>query len=475
MAKTIFITFAVKNQSNLNDMKRLLRVWMTMVLMAIIGIANAQGTQWYGYARTCFNGESWQNQFITFNTQNPDEVQSVSVTLPELWAATYLDGYVWFVTMTRSLCKAPFDEATQTIGAYETVVPALEQYNLYVDMAYNPQDGMMYYLCQDSQYNSFLKRSSLATPSEVEVVGGFSEKLWTLAINSQGRAYGVAYEGGNLYEINLNDATTTLVGPTGKEVWYTQSMAFDLDTDELYWAQFATASDHGLYQVDTETGMATSLGEIGLGTQLTGLFMVPQPTPQEPEVINEIYVEGFTVPAYGEHPDFDVTLASDAHCVIEERRWVWSCDGSIVDLAEEDVFDQEDGVYYMGILFSPEEGYVFAEEMTVYFDGDASFLDTQNSIVYPATGQFQAWTINFTVTDPAGIPEQTTRSLAVWPNPAGNMLQLDVKEGETVTVFDMTGRMVLQERYSGKLDVSRLVSGVYAVKAEGRMVKFVKE
>ena len=152
---------------------------MTVVLAGIFGIATAQNTQWYGFARTCFNGENWQNKFITFTAQNPNEVQAVSETLPELWAATYLDGYVWFVTQTRSLCKAPFDPETQTIGAFETVVPALEQYNLYIDMAYNPLDGMMYYMCQDSQFNSYLKRSSLATPSEVEVVGMFSMKLKT--------------------------------------------------------------------------------------------------------------------------------------------------------------------------------------------------------------------------------------------------------------------------------------------------------
>ena len=69
--------------------------------------------------------------------------------------------------------------------------------------------------------------------------------MWTLAINAQGQAYGVAYEGGNLHEINLNDASTTVVGPTGKEVWYTQSMAFDFETGELFWAQFATTEDHG--------------------------------------------------------------------------------------------------------------------------------------------------------------------------------------------------------------------------------------
>ena len=154
-------------------MKRVLRVCLAIALTAIFGLANASTANWYGYALYTSNGANWQNHFVSFNAQSPDAVQAASEALPTVWAATYLDGYVWFVTQTRSLCKAPFDEETQTIGAYETVVPALEQYNLYIDMAYNPQDGMMYYLCHDSQYNMYLKRSNLATPSEVEVVGGF--------------------------------------------------------------------------------------------------------------------------------------------------------------------------------------------------------------------------------------------------------------------------------------------------------------
>lgn len=455
-------------------MKRPLRLWMALVLTAIIGIANAQNTQWYGYARTCFNGENWQNKFITFTAQNPNEVQAVSETLPELWAATYLDGYVWFVTQTRSLCKAPFDQETQTIGAYETVVPSLELYNLYVDMAYNPVDGMMYYLCQDSQYNSYLKRSSLATPSEVEVVGSFGVRMWTLAINAQGRAYGVAYEGGNLYEIDLNDASTTLVGPTGKEVWYTQSMAFDLDNGELYWVQFATSNDHGLYQVNTETGAATSLGEIGQGTQLTGLFMVSQPTPPEPEIINEIYVEGFTTPVWGEHPDFDLEVVEGSHCSINEVRWYWANPDIYEYMEEDDIFDHDNAAYYLSITFEPEEGYVFSNDVNVFYNGDPSIFDAAESYFFE-NGAFMAITIGFHVSDPTGITELTSESIAVWPNPATNALYLDVVDKTTVSVFDMMGRLVMQQRYEGQLDVSKLIPGLYAIKAGDYEVRFVKE
>ncbi len=458
---------------NIYTMKKKLRLLMAALLMAVFGVVNASEATWYGYALYTSNGASWQNHFISFNTQDPNTVQEASASLPTIWAATYLDGYVWFVTQTRSLCKAPLDEETQTIGAYETVVPQLEQYNLYIDMAYNPVDGMMYYLCQDSQYNCYLKRSSITAPSQVEVVGMFSVKIWTLAINAQGQAYGVAYEGGNLHEINLTDASTTVVGPTGKEVWYTQSMAFDLETGELFWAQFATVSDHGFYQVNTETGAATLIGEIGTGTQLAGLFMVSETTPPEPEIIDEIHVEGFSAPVWGEHPDFDLEVALDAHYSIDAVDWFWTNGVSNGALAEEDIFNDENKAYFMVLTLSPEEGYCFTDETTVIYNGDASPF-AQGSVI--AFGKFMALTTNYYVTDPTiGVAEQTAGSVALWPNPATNVLYLEVAKDETVSIFDLTGRLVKQQRYEGKIDVSDLVPGVYAVKAEGVTVKFVKE
>lgn len=47
-------------------------------------------------------------------------------------------------------------------------------------------------------------------------------------------------------------------------------------------------------------------------------------------------------------------------------------------------------------------------------------------------------------------------------------------EGAFVSVFDMTGRMVMRERYEGQLDVSGLTPGLYAIKAKGCSARFVK-
>lgn len=675
-------------------MKRTLQFIIVAFLVSLCGIANAQDTQLYGFARTSINGEAWQNKFITFNTHNPQQVQAVSETLPEIWAATYLDGYVWYVTVTRSLCKAPFNEETQTIGASETVVAQLDQYNLVIDMSYNPMDGMMYYLFQDSQYNSFLKRSSLNNPSVVETIGMFNVRLWTLAIDGQGQAYGIAYEGGDLYRINLTDAAATLVGPTGKEVWYTQSMAFDLETGELYWAQFATASDHGLYQVNTQTGATTALGLIGNGTQLTGMFMVSEmPTPPvgvidfetgdfsqfpfnntfdipwqifeegsgnlcmrsgnkeqhsttsaieatydypepgyiyfdgkcrgegtsnlhdrcrfyidgsmqfeygangpvwnsytfdvtagshtfrweytkdgnvnpegdyfavdnirfatgspcmaptnlvvttdltdatiswngnassytlrfklvsdsdwvtipgitdnayvltdllygeydleiqsdcdegnwtsttftvspTPTVISEIFILGFTAPAWGEHPDFDIEVGPESPYTIANVVWhQYNNDGDQA-LEPEEYFDNEEVYYYMYIQLSPQDGYVFDENLIVYFDGDDSVFD-YGQLTYH---DFRVYTIDFQVKEPDEVVEQSDGSLSVWPNPVHHVLNINGAEGEMVTIYDAMGRLVFQQQYGNALDVSGLAPGIYTVNVSGRSVKIL--
>ena len=339
---------------------------MTMVLLVFCGTTKVQAqqinstAQWYGFAEFCWPTQSWQHTFINFNMQNPSYVQSASDVFPSTYAAAYVDGYVWFIVhnnneQPKALCKAPLDNETQTIGAYEIVVEEFESStNDALGMSYNPENGMLYYI---DMYNN-LKSFSTSDPSQVSTIGTINTEynIMAFAINAEGIAFGIESDSGNLYQISLTDASMSLIGNTGLAVaQLVQSMSFDLDTGELFWAQVGGMADMNLFLVDPETAEAKYIGYIGNASfyQITGLFMVPE--------------------------------------------------------------------------------------------------------------------------DSNHIAEQTTETLAVWPNPAGNTLQMDVTEGETVSVFDMTGRMVKQERYEGKLDVSDLASGIYAIKAGGQIVKFAKE
>ena len=114
--------------------------------------------------------------------------------------------------------------------------------------------------------------------------------------------------------------------------------------------------------MNTETGTATALGVIGQGTQLTGLFMVSQPTPPEPEIINEIYVEGFTAPVWGEHPDYDIEVSPTEPYTIVNVSWhrYFSYDDHVLE--PDNYFDLEYVNYYLFVLLSPKEGFVFGED-----------------------------------------------------------------------------------------------------------------
>ena len=74
-----------------------------------------------------------------------------------------------------------------------------------------------------------------------------------------------------------------------------------------------------------------------------------------------------------------------------------------------------------------------------------------------------------------GIAQNEAETLNVYPNPANDVLFIEGADGETVMVYDNTGRVVMEAIYNGSLDVSQLSQGIYAATMNGRTVKFVKE
>ena len=248
----------------------------TSTCSATFEIAGALSTaEWYAYAAYSMDGADWQNKFVNFSMQDVSTVQAVSPVLPENWAVAFADGYVWFITKDYGdLCRAPLYTETNSLGDYEVVVSGFETEGVAKEMAYNVADGKMYYLID---YNSGTKLKSFS-PNDLSNVGGltFDLVIQAFAINKNGEAYGIEYKTGKLYRINLEDCSTTLVGETGLSVSYVQSMAFDMETDELFWAQISGVSDVGIYKVNTATAVATYIGKTGTnGAELTGLFMLP--------------------------------------------------------------------------------------------------------------------------------------------------------------------------------------------------------
>lgn len=74
-----------------------------------------------------------------------------------------------------------------------------------------------------------------------------------------------------------------------------------------------------------------------------------------------------------------------------------------------------------------------------------------------------------------GVEENDVELLSVYPNPTDDFIIVEAVEGEMVSVYDATGRLIMQQVYVGQLDVRGLAKGVYSVKTANGIVKFVKE
>ena len=232
---------------------------------------------WYGFFNASQGDDiSWEKKFIRFNANAPGDLTLASDDYSNHTPyGIYYAGYVWYVDwLNNEFCKAPFNVETKTILKQQVLKEGVEKS---FNFAFNYTDGMMYYF--EIGEGNKLKRFDPYNPENIEEVAGFPsyDYLHPFAINNQNEAYTVDKKTSDLYKINLSDYTITQVGNTGVNLGiYIESMAFDMDTDELFWAQLTDENEHGFYKVNTTTGEATRIGDIGPdGAQILSLFMVP--------------------------------------------------------------------------------------------------------------------------------------------------------------------------------------------------------
>ncbi|MBQ3709848.1 MAG: choice-of-anchor J domain-containing protein [Bacteroidales bacterium] len=128
----------------------------------------------------------------------------------------------------------------------------------------------------------------------------------------------------------------------------------------------------------------------------------------EVPAITEIRLNGFTAPAWGAHPDVELTVPSDAHYTINDIGWVY--DGYLLNVDPSTVYDQE-GKYYMYVELTPEEGYAFTGNATVYFNNDANICDAAYNEILD-DGTFVTYTVDYELTNPV-----TTCTITASANP----------------------------------------------------------
>ena len=252
------------------------------------------------------------------------------------------------------------------------------------------------------QYNG-----NAAVKTENMSIAAASELIDTIEINGfvvpeWGAApfYGVTVPEGAHYSIQMN-VWTLFDSPNSTNTDMVEGDVYDHPGPDFnYYQRFMLVPDEGYAFPLPEFNQpgAGSLGELTVlingSDELVGFYMVDYDessetygclyiasasfTVEEPasNVITTIEIEGFTAPVYGEHPDYEVSVPEGVHYSVTTTNWNWFMDGFGNTVFPEDTFDNGDYSYYQYFEITADEGYTFAEDVTVTINGDGTLVDS---------------------------------------------------------------------------------------------------
>ena len=247
------------------------------------------------------------NMWGTFADYDPATIVSLG-TAPATFAAasagTTIYGYNYADGDTR------FYTIDTTAGMTPVYTGVTSGNKIVLGMAYDYNTNIMYAVATDDTqeirglYIVDRALGALTHIADFDITGNIA----TFAIDNEGNAYGIEYETGILYGIDLETAHCTEIGSTGVTLQYVQSMTWDMNTNQLFWANYNTTGT--LYIVDPATAQVSECGIIGGGAEVLGLcsiYDVEVPAPEAPEftvtfvdgsndaVISSMIVEAGTV------------------------------------------------------------------------------------------------------------------------------------------------------------------------------------
>lgn len=191
------------------------------------------------------------------------------------------------------------------------------EYNMR-DMAFDYTTGNLYAIAQGGTLTGAVAQLDLET-GEMTIIADTGLKFAAMTIDAEGQMYGIC-EDDYLYAIDKKTGEVTKIGHTGVDAAALyQSMHYDLNTGNVYWAQVAGDQTSGLRLVDLETGATNSLGTITpLGSMVTMLYTIPENEPTQPGVSKEagITITERTTTHVGGSVKLDATILVDVELTV---------------------------------------------------------------------------------------------------------------------------------------------------------------
>lgn len=243
------------------------------------------------------SGQTLQNQWVSFSADDVENAEILTdADFRSFFAGEYLDGYIYAYSAATELYRID----AETLEA-EKISDGNSAF-IMQDMAYDYSSGFMYGIAQDMTSGDISLVVIDTMTGEFEIVGTIIDEYGNpacgLAVSTDGTIYVITYTG-MLYTYDRETGELGKVGYTGYSgSQYTQCMAYDHNTKELYWAMLSGSGEAGIMYIDTRTGAAISLGTFDGGAQITSMYSVPDPVPERTPVAAEsieLTLEGDTM------------------------------------------------------------------------------------------------------------------------------------------------------------------------------------
>ncbi len=118
------------------------------------------------------------------------------------------------------------------------------------------------------------------------------------------------------------------------------------------------------------------------------------------------------------------------------------------------------------------EVYLEAGTVSIKFTCIGKHANSSNFV-----GSFDKLIISSRPSTPTAVEESEMKDeISIYPNPVKNMLYVNGIDGPTeLSIYNSTGVQVIKTSSAGKVDLSRLLKGVYLLKIDNEVFKIIKQ
>lgn len=257
-------------------------------------VASAEAPTLYG---CMIYNNSWEEYAEEFGVYSFPAAANTSFTPVEtnLWlrangGGVYVNGVFYcvrYIVYDNEISAKHF-LSFDTESWERDIFQSVEVTSIALDMTYDPVSQKVFGCFYNANMDGYVFGTISLTDGSVTPICDMTQGLYVVAANAKGELYGIGSDG-NLYRIDKENGSLTLIGSTGVKPKYIQSGTFDLGSGKLYWAASLDDESSALYEVNITTGAATFISKFANDAQITGLYTLSTAAPAgTPDVVNDL-------------------------------------------------------------------------------------------------------------------------------------------------------------------------------------------